>query len=166
LWLLRNFREVEPSKIYAGGYQHAGPLRKLLDRYRIKTVLSLMPDGSGSDLQEQEIVGASGARFVRVSILSGDTEEDTRELSDEWISAKLESVYRAVDIMADPENQPVFVHCWGGQHRTGAVIAVYRVVHSGWTEEDAREELSQWGGFANGRRWPAELLHASRSASN
>ena len=30
-------------------------------------------------------------------------------------------------IVNDPANQPVFVHCWGGRHRTGVMTAIYRM---------------------------------------
>ena len=66
-------------------------------------------------------------------------------------------MYRAVEIHADPENQPIFVHCWEGQHRTDAVIAAYRLMHSGWSEE-ARKELSRWGGFSEGKAMGREIV--------
>ena len=73
---------------------------------------------------------------------------------------KLASIEEAVAIIADPENQPVLVHCWAGAHRTGAVIGVYRVSHCGWPEESARVELERWGGSSRGTRWPGRILHA------
>lgn len=38
--------------------------------------------------------------------------------------AVIEQFLRIVD---DPENQPVYVHCVGGRHRTGVMTAVYRM---------------------------------------
>ncbi|MDR2863388.1 MAG: tyrosine-protein phosphatase [Puniceicoccales bacterium] len=42
--------------------------------------------------------------------------------------------------------KPVLVHCWHGSDRTGFIIAGYRVVHQGWTKEEAVREL-RGGGF-------------------
>ena len=36
---------------------------------------------------------------------------------------------------------PVVVHCWHGADRTGAVVALYRMVVQGWTREQAIAEL-------------------------
>ena len=68
-------------------------------------------------------------------------------------------VEEAVNILADPQDQPVFVHCEFGKHRTGAVVAIYRVKNCGWTEWTARDELKRWGGFDAHAWWPSLALH-------
>jgi protein tyrosine/serine phosphatase len=57
----------------------------------------------------------------------------------------VETVREAVALMADPANQPVFVHCALGQDRTGVVVAVYRMDVDGWAESDAEEEMQSFG---------------------
>jgi protein tyrosine phosphatase (PTP) superfamily phosphohydrolase (DUF442 family) len=54
-------------------------------------------------------------------------------------------VLQALRIMADPANRPVVVHCQHGADRTGAMVALYRVVVQGWTKEDALREMNQGG---------------------
>jgi protein tyrosine/serine phosphatase len=39
--------------------------------------------------------------------------------------------------MDDPANHPVLVHCFAGVHRTGAHIAIYRMVHDRWPNAKA-----------------------------
>ena len=56
-----------------------------------------------------------------------------------------ETVRKAVALMADPANQPVFVHCRQGRDRTGLVVAVYRMEVDGWTPEEAEEEMQAYG---------------------
>lgn len=41
---------------------------------------------------------------------------------------------------------PIVVHCWHGSDRTGAVIAMYRIVIQGWTKAAAIDEMVN-GGF-------------------
>jgi tyrosine-protein phosphatase SIW14 len=48
-------------------------------------------------------------------------------------------------LVNDPANAPVYVHCKGGKHRTGALTAVYRITHDNWTAEQAYEEMKQYG---------------------
>ena len=36
-------------------------------------------------------------------------------------------------IVNDPKNQPVYVHCVGGRHRTGVMTAIYRMTVDKWS---------------------------------
>ena len=47
-------------------------------------------------------------------------------------------------LVNDPANGPVFVHCRGGKHRTGAMTAIYRITHDNWTAEQAFEEMKKY----------------------
>jgi tyrosine-protein phosphatase SIW14 len=47
-------------------------------------------------------------------------------------------------IVNDPANQPVFVHCLGGRHRTGAMSAIYRITHDGWSADQAYLEMKRY----------------------
>ena len=47
-------------------------------------------------------------------------------------------------IVNDPANQPVYVHCAGGRHRTGTMTALYRMTNDGWTPAQAYNEMKQY----------------------
>jgi protein tyrosine/serine phosphatase len=47
-------------------------------------------------------------------------------------------------LVNDPNNWPVYVHCKGGRHRTGALTAIYRITHDGWTADQAYEEMKKY----------------------
>jgi protein tyrosine/serine phosphatase len=47
-------------------------------------------------------------------------------------------------IVNDPANQPVFVHCAGGRHRTGTMTALYRMTNDGWTSDQAYNEMKAY----------------------
>ena len=58
-----------------------------------------------------------------------------------------------LQVVNDPANQPVFVHCKGGRHRTGAMTATYRMTREGWTAEQAVAEMKRFDfdrGFGHG----------------
>jgi tyrosine-protein phosphatase SIW14 len=56
-----------------------------------------------------------------------------------------ERVEKAVSLMADPANRPVFVHCLRGQDRTGVVVAAYRMEVDGWALPEAEKEMQAYG---------------------
>jgi tyrosine-protein phosphatase SIW14 len=47
-------------------------------------------------------------------------------------------------LVNDPANGPVYVHCRGGRHRTGALTGVYRITHDNWTADQAWEEMKKY----------------------
>jgi protein tyrosine/serine phosphatase len=47
-------------------------------------------------------------------------------------------------IVNDPAQQPVYVHCAGGRHRTGVMTALYRIEQDGWTADKAFKEMKRY----------------------
>lgn len=59
-------------------------------------------------------------------------------------------VIQFLELMKDPRNRPVLIHCYTGSDRAGLLAAIYRVVFCGWTKEQARQEMVYGGyGFHN-----------------
>jgi protein tyrosine/serine phosphatase len=81
---------------------------------------------------EKEAVESAGMRSIEIPM---DTFRDVNA----------EKVRRAIGLMRDPANQPVFVHCAHGQDRTGIVVAAYRMEADGWSREDAIAEMQAFG---------------------
>jgi protein tyrosine/serine phosphatase len=81
---------------------------------------------------EQKQVEAAGMRAIAVPILM------TRD-------GLKEKVDRVVALMADPANQPVYVHCRHGQDRTGIVVAAFRMKQQGWSLADSETEMQAFG---------------------
>jgi protein tyrosine/serine phosphatase len=49
-----------------------------------------------------------------------------------------------LQVVNDPSNQPVFVHCQGGRHRAGEMTALYRITHDSWTADEAYQEMKRY----------------------
>ena len=47
-------------------------------------------------------------------------------------------------LVADPANEPIYVHCVGGRHRTGVMTAIYRMTHDGWDAARAFAEMKRY----------------------
>lgn len=48
-------------------------------------------------------------------------------------------------VFEEPDNLPALVHCKRGRDRTGAMVAIYRIVRSEWTNEKAFKEMESFG---------------------
>ena len=85
----------------------------------------------GGDPREQGMVEASGMKFTRIEM----TTTDTPAAGD---------VEKFLKLVNDPANQPVYVHCAGGRHRTGVMTAAYRMTHDNWTADQAYAEMKKY----------------------
>ena len=94
----------------------------------VKTVIDLQKGGME---REQSLVEAQGMKFYRIGMSDKD-------------QPATEQVELFLKIVNDPANQPVFIHCAGGRHRTGAMSAIYRMTHDGWTADQAFNEMRQY----------------------
>jgi protein tyrosine/serine phosphatase len=126
---LPNFHAVN-ARLYRGGQPHAGGLQRLA-ALGVKTVVNLRDDDARAR-EEGEEARALGLRYFNVP-LSRAHRPDARQMSE---------LFALLDA---PENQPVFIHCKRGADRTGALVAVYRVSHDGWTAGRAVEEAERYG---------------------
>lgn len=140
----RNFREVAPGRIFAGGYQLPGPMAEIIADHGVKSVLSLRKEYPAGTKQheleaaERAAVDGAGAAFHRLEVSFSESLP---------LAEQMDRVEAAADFLADPANQPVYVHCWAGQHRAGIVVAMYRLKYCGWTRAQAWAELEQYGGL-------------------
>ncbi|MCE5325796.1 MAG: tyrosine-protein phosphatase [Planctomycetaceae bacterium] len=66
--------------------------------------------------------------------------------------AEDEDIIRFLQIVSNPDRQPVFVHCQHGSDRTGTMCAVYRIAVQGWSKEQALQEMTE-GGFGFHEIW-------------
>ena len=81
---------------------------------------------------EREAIEAAGMRYVEIPM----------NVRKNVVPA---AVRKALSVMTDKANQPVFVHCSRGADRTGVVAAVYRMEVDGWSEAEAEAEMEAFG---------------------
>ncbi|HSB11436.1 MAG TPA: tyrosine-protein phosphatase [Blastocatellia bacterium] len=151
---IKNFGCV--NETYYRGAQPEGKDYLALASLGIKTVIDLEREGEAN---EQSMVESNGMKFFRLPM-------DTTSRPD------VETVDRFLGLVNDPANQPVFVHCHGGRHRTGVMTAIYRLTHDRWTPEQAYGEMKQYEfgkGFGHGALkdyvYAYERIQDSRNSS-
>jgi protein tyrosine phosphatase (PTP) superfamily phosphohydrolase (DUF442 family) len=116
------FRGAQPT---ADGFKELAGLG-------VKTVLDL--SGGGDD----QLLKGGSLKLIHVPMSAFGLRDDR--------------VLKALQTMADPGNRPLMIHCQHGADRTGALVALYRVVVQGWTKEKAVEEMNR-GGYHHSSMW-------------
>ena len=129
-----NFGRV--NNTYYRGAQPDGRDYTDLAALGVKTVIDLQQDGLAT---ERQLVESAGMNFFRIPMT-------TRK------APTSDDLSKFLQLVNDPANQPVYVHCAGGRHRTGVMTAVYRMTHDGWNSEQAFKEMKQYN-------FGADFLH-------
>ena len=103
----------------------------------VKTLIDLTSDDSQAD--EKVMAEHAGMTYFRIPMTTHQVPS----------AAKLAEFLKIVN---DPANQPVYVHCVGGRHRTGVMTALYRMTQDGWDADRAFGEMKQY-------KFGADFLH-------
>jgi protein tyrosine/serine phosphatase len=122
-----NFGQVDSA--YYRGAQPAGQDYADLAALGIRTVIDLQADGDNST--EAGLVERAGMKFLRIPMTT-------------HVAPTAEQLALFLQIVNDPTQQPVYVHCAGGRHRTGVMTAVYRMENHGWTADQAFKEMKRY----------------------
>jgi len=128
-FLPRNFGVVQDGAIYRSAQHSPRVLRQLCTEYHIKTILDLGgAAGFDSKTQAQRDVAAElGIERVEFLLPSDGTGDP-------------EKYVRALQLMRDPQRQPVLVHCGAGAQRTSTAVILYRTVIQGMSVTEAYPE--------------------------
>ena len=132
---IQNFGRVAPT-YYRGG-QPKGQDYADLAALGVKTVINLTSDDASAD--EKALATGAGLSYFQIPMTTRVA--PTAAQLDQFLS-----------IVNDPANQPVYVHCVGGRHRTGVMTAAYRITHDGWNADRAFKEMKQY-------KFGADFLH-------
>jgi tyrosine-protein phosphatase SIW14 len=118
-----NFGKVN-DHIYRGG-QPKGDNYRELAAIGVKTVVDLRAD---NDRDARRLAEAAGLRYINLPLEpKGYPGPD--------------AATRFLEITNNPDNGVVYVHCAGGRHRTGSMVAAYRMTVDGWNFDQAYKEM-------------------------
>jgi protein tyrosine/serine phosphatase len=113
---------------YYRGAQPKGRDYADLAAFGVKTIVDLRNDAQGF---APSLAKQAGLNYVVISLSGWERPDDA-------------AVTRFLAVVNDAANQPVYVHCQVGKHRTGAMTAVYRMTQDGWNATRAYTEMKQY----------------------
>ncbi len=143
----KRLRVVTPGKFYRSGCMTAAGLESAIKTYGLRTVINLMEEApdpllyphyfARASIPESKVVERSGARYIPMTVTYLG---HVKALTERPITLE-----RYLEILDDPASYPVLVHCKAGLHRTGVLVAVYRMEYEGWSWQDALAEVKANG---------------------
>ncbi|KAL9604940.1 MAG: hypothetical protein Q9219_000128 [cf. Caloplaca sp. 3 TL-2023] len=128
-----NFGVIAPG-IYRSSFPMSGNFEHLRS-LGLKTILTLVPQ----DYPPENVafMKENGIQHFQIPIPAHKSEA---------VTIPLQSIANALEILLNPEMHPVLVHCNKGKHRTGCIIACYRMLRSQCSPVAVITEYRQYAG--------------------
>lgn len=125
-----NFQVIAPG-LYRSSYPHYAHFEKLAD-LELKTIVTLVPEPL--PFEYANFITSNGITHYHIPILAN---------KDPDIYTPDDTVCKVLELMLDPANYPMLIHCNKGKHRSGCITAAFRKV-TGWTLEACIEEYERY----------------------
>jgi len=135
-----NFGQVSPS-IYRSSQPDRDRLRKLYYNYKIKNIINLRDDLTSEEYDEVESMDMTLWNYPM-----SDSNAPTVSQVDSILFT----------IASHPKFSYLLVCCKGGRHRTGLILACYRVRYDNYSKEKAWKEALDYGFYSFGGHKPLE----------
>ena len=123
---ISNFGKVT-DRMYRGA-QPKGEDFNELAAIGVKTIVDLRAD---NDRNARKSAEAAGLRYINLPL-------EPKEYPG------ADAATRFFEIVNNVDNGVVYVHCAGGRHRTGSMIAAYRMTIDGWNFDQAYKEMKDY----------------------
>jgi protein tyrosine/serine phosphatase len=132
----KRVRVVTPGKMYRCGQLTKAGFEDVIQRYGIRTIINLQdedPDPDlGHGLRQSDLCKQLGVNY-------------------HWLAPQLVpdgepvTIAEFLEICDDKNAYPILIHCKAGLHRTGTMVAFYRIEYEQWPVEAATRELMTCG---------------------
>jgi tyrosine-protein phosphatase SIW14 len=144
----KRLRVVTEGKLYRCGQLPAEGFREAFQRYGIKCVVNLQEEARDphipqtwsdswmgrSHVLESEVCRTQGVKYVSL-------DGGVLDRADQAPGTRPAVIEDFLEILDDPTNYPILIHCKAGLHRTGLLTAVYRMEKEHRSKAEAVREL-------------------------
>ena len=144
----KRLRVVDPERrVYRSGEMTAEGFEDAFARLGIRTVINVQDDFPDPELnrtflnrktvRESEVCARHGVRYIALApdlIARRTVGPEHPRVIDQFLS-----------VLDDERNFPVLIHCKAGLHRTGVLVADYRMEYQGYTPQEAVRDLKENG---------------------
>lgn len=129
-----NFETITEGKVYKSGVIPPDEIADYVKEYNIKSIVDLRFPGTGDDVNNPEIPAELTAEKEAIAQLEGVNYFNNG--SDQIPTQKNLDYF--FEIMDNPDNYPVLLHCYHGVGRAEMYSAIYRIEYENWDKNDAR----------------------------
>jgi hypothetical protein len=153
----KRLRVVAPGKLYRSGQMTEAGFKAAVERFGLRVIINLQDEYPDPDIDRDYF----GTSTIKESELCRQLGVRYLWMPPELISRRAmppkrpPAIDRFLEIMDNPANQPVLLHCRAGLHRTGVMVEVYRQEYEGCSPREAIRDLTD-NGFGE---WPCSAAN-------
>jgi Tyrosine phosphatase family len=125
----------DPGMVYRSAWLDGEVFAEQIEKFQIRAVLNLCnPNELGEErcLSQRAAVKGAGAKLIELPMPA-------------TIDAGDPAVQKFVDVLGDPNNYPLLVHCQHGVTRTAKVLSMYDILFRGETAEQSLAAMPLFG---------------------
>ena len=125
----------DPGMVYRSAWLQGDVFAEQIEKYQIRAVLNLCnPNELGEQrcLDQRAAVSGAGAKLIELPMPA-------------TIDAGDPAVQEFVDVLSDPGNYPLLVHCQHGVTRTAKVLSMYDILFRGKTAQESLAAMPLFG---------------------
>ena len=132
----RHFLVVKKGFLYRSAILKPDNLKKVLDDYKIKTVVSLSGYDDSENIarqkEENRICSEMGVTVISLPMFAAKPPSERQ-------------ITRWLNVLRNPYRPPILVHCTYGVVRTGMMVAIYEMEVNGKDNQQAFSEQPTFG---------------------
>ena len=130
-----HFDVVDPGIFYRSGQPGTRDLGIIQATAKIRTIIDLCPEKRDTveAHEEREFALKNGIQHIHMPLREGMDVNAEKEIA------------RFLEIVDDPKNRPVLMHCWKGVRRTAVMVSIYKMEYFRIDNEQAVRELPSFG---------------------
>lgn len=158
-----NFQTIAENKVYKSGVIPPDEIADFVKEHNIKSIVDLRFPGTGDDVNNPEVPEELTAERVAVSKIEGVNYFNNG--SDQV--PQQHNLDMFFEIMDNPDNYPVLLHCYHGVGRAEMYSALYRIEYENMDRDEARKKtrfLTKWSSFDLGKE-KGDYLHSYKKRS-
>jgi hypothetical protein len=129
-----NFETISEGKVFKSAVIPPDEIADYVEKYNIKSIVDMRFPGTGDDQNNPEIPIELTAEKEAIAKIKGVNYFNN---GSDQIPTQQNLDY-FFEIMDNPDNYPVLLHCYHGVGRAEMYSALYRIEYENWDKNDAR----------------------------
>lgn len=126
----------EPGMVYRSAWVAPDVFAEQIEKYQIRAVLNLCNPGEMGEersIRQREAVKGAGAKLIELPIPADSIDAGDPEVA------------QFVNLLSDPKNYPLLVHCQHGVTRTAKVLTMYDILFRNRTAAESLGAMPLFG---------------------
>ena len=125
----------DPGLVYRSAWLEPDALAEMIEKHQIRSVINLCDPGEMGEqrwIEERQAVQGAGAQLLELTM-------------PRTVNAADPVVERYIEVLRNPDNYPVLIHCQHGVTRTAELLSMYDILFRGLSADESLKKMPLFG---------------------